>query len=251
MGILNLTITLLDLEDKMKNILQIILITFFTFTISSCAKKDDSKTATAIPATGTGTTASGTLTHPSGQEFTGTYNMSWYGAEPSGGCIDNSTALASAAVATGTVAFKKQFIVTSSTKFTNSMQWYSDATCSTLIGYFNLGYIGVEFDSSVATSLTAGSSPTKPTSAVKMKYVLEGTGIMGNTDGTLAYFTALGLTLESGVEKIIEESSLTTYYTLMNSGTQSGSDSAYLFVANQSSSSYPSDWSSNDTVYWK
>ncbi len=131
------------------------------------------------------------------------------------------------------------------------MQWYSDATCSTLIGYFNLGYTGVEFDSSVATSLTAGSSPTKPTSAVKMKYVLEGTGIMGNTDGALAYFTALGLTLESGVEKIIEESSPTTYYTLMNSGTQSGSDSAYLFIANQSTSSYPSDWSINDTVYWK
>ena len=77
----------------MKNILQIILITFFTFAISSCAKKDDSKTATAIPATGTGTTASGTLTHASGQEWSGLYNMSWYGAEPSGGCIDNSTAL--------------------------------------------------------------------------------------------------------------------------------------------------------------
>ena len=59
----------------MKNILQIILITFFTFTISSCAKKDDDTTATAIPATGTGTTASGTLTHPSGQEFTGTFNI--------------------------------------------------------------------------------------------------------------------------------------------------------------------------------
>ena len=234
----------------MKNILQIILITFFTFTISSCAKKDDSKTATAIPATGTGTTASGTISG-AGQEWTGTYNMSWNGAEPSGGCIDNSTALTLMGVPTGTVAFKKQFIITSSTKFTSSFQWYSDATCSTITGYFNLGYTGVEFDSSVAMSLTAGSSPTKPTSAVKMKYVLEGTGIMGNTDGTLAYFTALGLTLESGVEKIIEESSLTTYYTLMNSGTQSGSDSAYLFIANQSTSSYPSDWSINDTVYWK
>ena len=74
---------------------------------------------------------------------------------------------------------------------------------------------------------------------------------MGNTDGTLAYFTALGLTLESGVEKIIEESSLTTYYTLINSGTQSGSDSSYLFFGNQKSDAYPSDWSSNDTVYWK
>ena len=95
----------------MKNILQIILITFFTFAISSCAKKDDSKTATAIPATGTGTTASGTISGAA-QEWTGLYNMSWSGAEPSGGCIDNSTALTLMSVPTGTVAFKKQFIVT-------------------------------------------------------------------------------------------------------------------------------------------
>ena len=235
----------------MKNILQIILITFFTFAISSCAKKDEEKSATAIPATGTGTTASGTLTHPSGQEFTGLYNMSWSGAEPSGGCIDNSTALTQMGVPTGTVAFKKQFIITSSTKFTSSLQWYSDSTCSTITGYFNKGYTGVTFDNSIASSLTAGSSPTKPTQAVKMSYASEGYGVMGNTDGTLAYFTALGLTLESGVETLVEETSPTTYYTLMNSGTQSGSDSAYLFIANQSSSAYPSDWSSNDTVYWK
>ena len=247
----------------MKDIISLlVLICSVAVIIVSCAKKSDtSSTSTDTSAsgssttdnttigTGTGTTASGTVTGD--DNLTGIFNSSYWGQEPSGGCIDNSTALASAAVATGTVAFKKQFIVTSSTKFTISMQWYSDATCSTLIGYFNLGYSGVEFDSSVAMSLTAGSSPTKPTSAVKMKYVLEGTGIMGNTDGTLAYFTALGLTLESGVEKIIEESSITTYYTLINSGTQSGSDSAYLFIANQSTSSYPSDWSINDTVYWK
>ena len=233
----------------MKNILQIILITFFTFAISSCAKKDD-KSTTAIPATGTGTTASGTISGM-GQEWTGLYNMSWSGAEPSGGCIDNSTALTLMGVPTGTVAFKKQFIITSSTTFASSFQWYSDATCSTITGYFNLGYTGVEFDGSVAMSLTAGSSPTKPTSAVKMTYASEGYGLMGNTDGTIAYFTALGLTVESGVEKLVEETSPTTYYTLMNSGTQSGSDSAYLFIANQSSSAYPSDWSSNDTVYWK
>ena len=234
----------------MKNILQIILITFFTFAISSCAKKDEEKSTTAIPATGTGTTASGTISGM-GQEWTGLYNMSWSGAEPSGGCIDNSTALTLMGVPTGTVAFKKQFIITSSTKFTSSLQWYSDSTCSTITGYFNTGYTGVAFDSSVAMSLTAGSNPTKPTSAVKMNYASEGYGVMGNTDGTLAYFTALGLTLESGVEKLVEETSPATYYTLMNSGTQSGSDSAYLFFANASTSSYPSDWSSNDTVYWK
>ena len=122
------------LEFKMKNTLNFIYVFFFCIFIISCAKKDSSSSSTSIPATGTGTTASGSLTHPSGQEFTGTYYMSWYGAEPSGGCIDNSSALTVMSVPTGTVAFKKQFIITSSTKYTNSEQWYSDATCSTITG---------------------------------------------------------------------------------------------------------------------
>ena len=79
----------------MKNILQIILITFFTFAISSCAKKEDDATTTST-ATGSGTTASGTITGSgtgsgAGAPLTGTYNMSWVGTEPSGGCIDSST----------------------------------------------------------------------------------------------------------------------------------------------------------------
>ena len=93
----------------MKNIIRLlVLICSVAVIIVSCAKKEEETAATTIPTTGTGTTASGTIS----TDFTGTYNMSWYGAEPSGGCIDNSTALASGAVATGTVAFKKQFIVT-------------------------------------------------------------------------------------------------------------------------------------------
>jgi hypothetical protein len=239
------------MEKNMKKMLYVLVIILLSFTIISCAKKSDSSSSsTAIPATGTGTTASGTLTHPSGQEFTGTYNMSWSGAEPSGGCIDNSSALTLMGVPTGTVAFKKQFIITSSTTFANSMQWYSDATCSTLTGYFNSGYNGVEFDSSVATSLTAGSGPTKPTSAPKIKYTEEGYGLMGNTDGTLAYFANIGLTLTSGTEKLIDEESPATCYSLMNHGTQSGSDSTYLFFG-YCSTSYPTDWHSTDTVYWK
>jgi len=231
--------------------LYVLVIILLSFTIISCAKKSDSSSSsTAIPATGTGTTASGTLTHPSGQEFTGTYNMSWSGAEPSGGCIDNSSALTLMGVPTGTVAFKKQFIITSSTTFANSMQWYSDATCSTLTGYFNSGYNGVEVPGSVALSLTAGSGPTKPTSAAHIKYTEEGYGLMGNTDGTLAYFANIGLTLTSGTEKLIDEESPATCYSLFNGGTQSGSDSTYLFFG-YCSTSYPTDWHSTDTVYWK
>jgi len=238
------------MEMNMKKMLYVLVIILLSFTIISCAKKSDSSSSsTAIPASGTGTTASGTISGAA-QEWTGLYNMSWNGAEPSGGCIDNSTALTLMGVPTGTVAFKKQFIITSSTKFTNSMQWYSDATCSTLTGYFNSGYNGVEVPGSVAMSLTAGSGPTKPTSAKKIKYTEEGYGLMGNTDGTLAYFANIGPTLTSGTEKLVEEESPSTCYSLFNHGTQSGSDSTYLFFG-YCSTSYPTDWHSTDTVYWK
>ena len=234
----------------MKKMLYVLVIILLSFTIISCAKKSDSSSSsTAIPATGTGTTASGTISGAA-QEWTGLYNMSWNGAEPSGGCIDNSTALTLMGVPTGTVAFKKQFIITSSTTFTNSMQWYSDATCSTLTGYFNSFYNGVEVPGSVAMSLTAGSNPTKPTSAAHIKYTEEGNGLMGNTDGTLAYFANIGQTLTSGTEKLIDEESPATCYSLFNGGTQSGSDSTYLFFG-YCSTSYPTDWHSTDTVYWK
>ena len=84
-----------------------------------------------------------------------------------------------------------------------------------------------------------------------MKYAEESNAMMGNTDGAIAKIAQLGITVESGVGKIIEESDPTTYYTIMNTATQSGSDSSYLFVGSPSTSAYPSDWSSNDTVYWK
>jgi len=237
-------------EVFMKNIISLfVLICSVAVIIVSCAKKEESTTAAAaaVPAEGTGTTASGTIS----TDITGTYNMSWSGAEPSGGCIDNSTALTLMSVPTGTAAFKKQIIITSSTKITLSLQWYSDTTCSTITGYFNAGYTGITLGGT-ATGLTAGSNPTKPTSALQMNYTEEVYGMMANTAGTMAYFTTIGLSsyMTSGTEFTMEASSPTTYYTLITHGTQSGSDSTYLFFGD-AGSSYPTDWSSNDTVYWK
>ena len=144
----------------MKNILQIILITFFTFAISSCAKKDETTVAAAGDATGTGTTASGTITGD--DNLTGTFNMSWYGQEPSGGCIDNSTAITSfktlSAVPNDTLGYKQQIIFTSSTTWAQSIQYYSDASCATLTGYMNVGYKNVSVGDSLS-GLSAGSNP--------------------------------------------------------------------------------------------
>ena len=240
----------------MKNILQIILITFFTFTISSCAKKDDSKTATAIPATGTGTTASGTLTHPSGQEWTGTYNMSWNGAEPSGGCIDNSSALTelSSYIPSGTLGFKKQIIITSSTSFTSTMQYYSDASCATITGYTSLLYK----DFLVGDSLSglSGSSPTKPTTAKKVSYTEQSLAIYCNTDACTTLFNSLytasslsTLGYTQGTELLVTTTG--SEVNIWETGTLSGSSKAYLFTGTSAASTYPDNWTSNTSVYWQ
>ncbi len=236
----------------MKNILQIILITFFTFAISSCAKKEDDATTTST-STGTGTTASGTITGSgAGAALTGTYNMSWVGNEPSGGCIDNSTALSQMNAPSDTGGLKMQFIVTANNKFTNSVQWYSDASCTTLTGYMNIGYTDAAVGDAV-TGLTAGSAPTKPTTAYKFTYKSEGIGVMAKTDATIAYFsTNLGTTLTSGSELVVEDTTPDTYYGLIVHGTVTGSDSSYLFVSNANTSAYPTDWpSSGNTTFWK
>ena len=232
----------------MKNILQIILITFFTFAISSCAKKDDSKTATAIPATGTGTTASGTL--EGNTDLTGTFHVSWYGEEPSGGCIDNSSALTaySAILASDTLSFKKMWIITGASTFTDSVASYSDATCSTLTSYFNKLYDNVTIGSGL-TGLTAGSNPAKPTTANKISYTSKSYSLMANTTASIAkHLSAYSATVTSGIELNVDESSPATEYNLIATGTVSGS--TYLFIGNGSSADNKTDWGSSST-YWK
>ena len=92
--------------------------------LGSCAKKDDDATAAAAAGTGTGNTASGTI---SGIDYlTGTFTMSYNGQTPSGGCISNSAAITalSAALPSGTLGFKLDIIITSSTTWSKSLQYY-------------------------------------------------------------------------------------------------------------------------------
>ena len=94
--------------------------------IGACKKSDDS-TTTAACSSSLSTTASGTLTGLKTtmgvDNVTGTYAMSWEGATPTAGCIDNGTVIAQIigydAAPSDTLNFKYQIIVTSSTSFTD------------------------------------------------------------------------------------------------------------------------------------
>ena len=235
----------------MKNIISLlVLICSVAVIIVSCAKKDDSTTATAAgDVAGTGTTASGTIT--GNDNLTGVFHTSWYGQEPSGGCIDNSSALTgySSVIASDTLSFKKMWIITGASTFTDSIATYSDATCSTITSYFNKLYDNVTIGSGL-TGLTAGSSPAKPTTATKISSVEDKYVFMANTTDTIAFFlTSFTQTVTSGTEKVLVEPSPVTKYGLIATGTVSGS--TYLFTSRSfSTADNVTDWSSTSS-YWK
>ena len=225
----------------------IVLIVGTVVLLGSCAKKDDSTTATAGDVAGTGTTASGTIT--GNENLTGTFHMSWYGQEPSGGCVDNSSAISDFSFPSETLSFKREFYITGTSTFTQSQITYSDATCSTMTSYFNALYKNVTIGSEL-TGLTAGSSPAKPTTATKISSVEDKYVFMANTTDTIAYFlTSFTQTVTSGTEKVLVEPSPVTKYGLIATGTVSGS--TYLFAnISISTADNVTDWSSA-SIFWK
>ena len=226
----------------------IVLIVGTVVLLGSCAKKDDSTTATAAgDVAGTGTTASGTIT--GNDNLTGTFHTSWYGKEPSGGCVDNSSAISDFSFPSETLSFKKEFIITGTSTYTKSQVTYSDATCSTMTSYFNVMYKNVTIGSEL-TGLTAGSSPAKPTTATKISSVEDKYVFMANTTDTIAYLlTLLSQTVTSGTEKVLVVPSPVTKYGLIATTTVSGK--TYLFTSTSfSTTDNVTDWSSASS-YWK
>jgi hypothetical protein len=226
--------------------------------LGSCAKKEESTTAAAaVPAGGSGSTASGTVTGIDG--LTGIFDMSWLGDEPSGGCISNSTAVAAmkalSAVPSDTSSFKKQMIISSSTTFTESIQYYSDASCATITGYTNSGKKNI----SVGDSLSGlgGSSPTKPTTAKKVSWNDDFLALKSNTDSTTTWFNSVfgasslsTLGFAQGTElKVTNDPD--TNVSIWETGTLSGSSKTYLFTERDSASTYPDNWTSNASVWWQ
>ena len=232
----------------MKNLLfWMVLIVGTVALLGSCAKKEESTTAAAAGnVAGTGTTASGTLT---GTSVTGTFHSSWNGETPAGGCISNSSAISQFGFPSDTKSFKEKWIVTGTSTYTVSRISYSDATCSTMTSYFNTMYESLTVGSEV-TGLTAGSSPTLPTTASKISSVEDQYVLMANTTVSVAYFLSeYEQTVVSGTEKVVNESSPVTKYGLATTSTVSGN--LWLFINSKiSTADNVTDWSGAG-VWWQ
>ena len=229
--------------------------------LGSCAKKEESAAAAAaaVPAGGTGSTASGTVSGIDG--LTGTFEMSYRAQEPSGGCVDNSTAVATFVslnvVPSDTLGWKQKIIITSSTTYSSSMQYYSDASCTTITGYMNQGFKSFLVGDSLS-GLSPGSNPAKPTTAKKVSYNEDFTALKSNTDTTTSFFSTLlggasvlsAIGFTQGTElKITNDGDAEV--NIWEIGTMSGSSKTYLYTGNSAASTYPSAWTTNDGVWWQ
>jgi hypothetical protein len=214
--------------------------------LGSCAKKDeDAAATTTVPAEGTGTTASGTIT---GSTITGTYHTSHLGEEPVGGCVDNSTSLSNHSYPSETKSHTKKFIVTGTSTYTVSQVGYSDAACSTMTSYFNVMYTDVTIGSELS-SLTAGSAPAKPTTGAKFSRVDTKYALMANTTATIAsHLSNYDMSVDSGVELLVDEENPTTKYGIAATATVSGS--SYLYTYDGSTADNVTDWPSFGTDSW-
>ena len=234
-----------------KIIFRFILIAGLITVIGACKSSDDSSTAAAGNIAGTGTTASGTIT--GNDNLTGVFHTSYYGQEPSGGCVDNSSALStySSILASDTLSFKKMWIITGDSTYTDSVATYSDANCSTLTSYFNKLYDNVTIGSGL-TGLTAGSGPTFPTAGTKISITSKSYSLMANTTVSVAKFLSFySATVTSGVEMTVDESSPATEYNIFATAPMSGSTKTYLYLDDGTNTDNYSDWTSEQDTYWK
>ena len=228
--------------------------------IGACKKSDDSTTATAAAACSSSlsTTASGTLTGMTStmgvDNMTGTYSMSWYGGTPTAGCIDNGTAVTSMinwnAIPSDSQNFKMQWIVTSSTSFTDIVTYYSDNnSCATVSGYHATSYTNV----TVGDNVTPASSSPYPNYGTQVSYKDTCFMAKGVTDTVTAFINAqfVGIGAVTGTESNKSGSGETYYNIMAIVDNHTGITYDLLFVGEKSTSAYPDNYTSSSDILYK
>ena len=115
-------------------------------------------------------TASGTVQGVTRVAPGGTYYHSYYGQEPSDGCInaDNiSTVFGSSAVPSGTISIKHAIVITGNgTELTDTWHYYSDTACAVETGFKSFSYDNL----AIADNITISSPGHYPAVATQVWY---------------------------------------------------------------------------------
>ena len=222
--------------------------------IGACKKSDDSTTTTAACSSSLSTTASGTITDMTStlgvDNMTGTYSMSWYGATPTAGCIDNGTAVSTiigyGAIPSDSQNFKIQWIVTSSTSFTDIVTYYSDNnSCATVSGYHATSYTNF----TVGDNITMATAPSGyPTYGTKVSYKDTCFMAKGVTDTATAFINAMS-TVSGAVAgtELNQSGSGSTYYNIMALNDNHSADTYdWFYLGPKLTTGYPDNYSVGD-----
>ena len=208
--------------------------------IPSCSTYDIGSTA--VSTSGNGTISFGN------KYVSGKYSNSWQGVTPSGGCIDNSSALSSwsDSVPGGTGSFKHKFIVTSNSSHTIANYWYSDSNCSTSIGYSHKKYNSITVGDNT-TGLIANLS--RPSYGYKVDKTYAASTLKGITDNATtllnSWFSGY-CTVTKGVEYNVPAGQ-TVFKAYWNTADSGSTD--WFWMSPKGTSGY-SDWSDNDNWYY-
>ena len=235
----------------------IVLIVGIIAVIGACKKSDDS-TTTAACSSSLSTTASGALTDMKTtmgvDNMTGTYSITWGGTTPAGGCITHggvTEMIGYDGIPSDSLNFKHQFIVTSSTSFTDIYRYYSDNnSCTTESGYHATSY--TEF--SVGDNITiANAAATNPDYGTKVSYKATCFMAKGVTDTATAFLNSMSTVIGAvtGTE-LNQEDNGNTYLNIMavnDNHTANAYD--WLFMGEGSTSAYPDNYTSSSAILYQ
>jgi len=113
-----------------------------------------------------GEAASGTVSGLKGANASGTFYHSWWGAEPSNGCIDNSSALSafSGVVASGTKGVRHAAIIQGNgNAFMDSWSFYMGENCTKQSGFISFYYDNLTVGDNITIANTASGYPSEAT----------------------------------------------------------------------------------------
>ena len=193
-------------------------------------------------------TASGTLQGVTRVAVGGTYYHSFYGGEPSDGCInaDNiSTVFGSSAVPSDTISIKHAIVITGNgTELTDTWHYYSDTACAVETGFKSFSYDNL----AIADNITISSPGRYPAVATQVWYKNARVCALAETTAVETMLEAfysgnVDIVVGTVFDSANQLDNNTTIWTVLDN--ISSTTLNYFYTSSPlSNSAYPTNWSS-------
>ena len=193
-------------------------------------------------------TASGTLQGVTRVAVGGTYYHSFYGGEPSDGCInaDNiSTVFGSSNVPSGTISIKHALVITGyGTELTDTWHYYSDTACAVETGFKSFSYDNL----AIADNITISSPGRYPAVATQVWYKNARVCALAETTAVETILEAfysgnVDIVVGTVFDSANDPDNNTTIWAVLDNISSTTLNYLYTSSPNEDNS-YPSNWSS-------